>query len=343
MSLIHDTSTAIQALRQLDVFGLAAMICDTSGVVQLLNNAAAALFQQEPGYLEGQSVYELEALAPLGVMLDAGLPQITPQKHQLFDQLYCLVRMQRIGRVGFLFTFDDISDLKSREDDQLMTLNLVMHDLKAPLTAIKGNADLVQNSGPLTEKQQKFLDRLARSVQVMDGMVRDILDMAWLDAEQPLVIEPVRLAGLIQNALDMLGSLADEREIVLEGVLPNDLPELEGDARRLERVFVNLIANAIKYTTVNGTVSVELWQAGNQQVVRVADTGIGIAPDYLPHIFKRFYRVPNQDKRIEGSGLGLAIVNTIVERHSGHIEVASEVDKGSIFTVHLPIRHDFSS
>lgn len=341
MSLIHDTSTAIQALRQLDVFGLAAMICDTSGVVQLLNNAAAALFQQEPGYLEGQSVFELEALAPLGTLLGDGMPQITPQKHQLFDHLYCLVRMQRIGRVGFLFTFEDISDLKSREEDQLMTLNLVMHDLKAPLTAIKGNADLVQNAGTLSEKQQKFLDRLIRSVQVMDGMVRDILDMAWLDAEQPLVIEPVRIAQLVQNALDVLGSMADERNIILESTIADDLSALEGDSRRLERVFVNLIANAIKYTGADGKISVALWQDGNQQIIRVSDTGVGIASDYLPHIFKRFYRVPNQDKRTEGSGLGLAIVHTIIERHNGTIEVESEVGKGSVFTVTLPLRHVF--
>ncbi|PJF43755.1 MAG: hypothetical protein CUN55_07450 [Phototrophicales bacterium] len=342
MSLIHDTSTAIQALNQLNIFGLAAMICDTSGVVQLLNSAAAALFQQEPGYLEGQSVHEFEALAPLSKMIKDDTPQITPQKLQLFDHLYCLVRMQKIGRLGFLFIFDDISDLKAREDDQLATLNLVMHDLKAPLTAIKGNADLVQNSGPLNEKQQKYLDRLMRSVHIMDGMVRDILDMAWLDAEEPLVVEPINLTRLVQNAIDVLGSIAEEQQISIEYQLPDVLPDLEGDYRRLERVVVNLLANAIKYTEKGGKVSVQLWQEENQQIIRVSDTGIGIPSEYLPHIFKRFYRVPNQDKRTEGSGLGLAIVHTVVERHHGTIEVESEPGKGSTFTVRLPLRHTFA-
>lgn len=339
MSLIHDTSTAIQALRQLDVFGLAAMICDTSGVVQLLNNAAGALFQQEPGYLEGQSVHELDALAPLGVMLGDSNPQITPQKLTLFDHLYCLVRMQRIGRVGFVFTFEDISEIKTREDDQLMTLNLVMHDLKAPITAIKGNADLIQNSGELNPMQEKFLGRLMRSVQVIDGMVRDILDIAWLDAEQPLVIESVRLSLLMKTAIDMLSSVADARSITINSDIPDDLPAIEGDTRRLERVFVNLIANAIKYTEEGGTISVSLWQDDNQVGIRIVDTGVGIAPDYVPHIFKRFYRVPNQDKRIDGSGLGLSIVHTIVQRHHGTIEVESEVGQGSTFTIMLPQEH----
>lgn len=345
MSLIHDTSSAIQALRQLDNFGLAAMICDTSGTIQLLNPAASALFRQEPSKLEGQSIKDLEAFAPLVPLLESETPHIIPELMLLYDHLHCLVRMQRVGRVGYIFTFEDISEFKQREDRQALALDMVAHDLKAPISSIKGFAELVINTGELNDKQSRWVERIFRSLSAMEGLVRDLLDIRWLDSDENLKYEPVRLAYILERALETLSNHATKRQITIESHVEDGLSEIYADSRRIERVFANLIANAIKYTPVGGHVSVSLSFDGENQVIEVADNGIGIPEDYLPHIFKRFYRVPRENEvneKVEGTGLGLAIVKTVVDRHQGDVTVFSELGKGSIFTVRLPIHPEGS-
>ena len=340
MSLIHDTSSAIQALRQLDTFGLAAMICDQLGIIQLLNPAASGLFRQEASKLEGQSIKAMEAFHALVPLLESETPHISPQRMILFDEMYCLVRMQRIGRVGFIFTFEDITEFKRREDQQSLALDMVAHDLKAPLSSIKGFTDLVAGSGELNDKQGRFLKRIMSAVSSMDALVRDLLDIRWLDTDEPLKFESVRLAYLLERALETLSNHAEKRDITIETSLDDTLPEVQADSRRVERVFANLINNAIKYTPIGGKVMISLASDGEMQVIEVADTGIGIPENYLPHIFKRFYRVPRENEvneKIDGTGLGLAIVKIVVDRHHGDVSVFSEVGKGSVFTVRLPV------
>lgn len=339
MSLIHDTSTAIQALRQLDSVGLAAMICDATGIVQLVNSAADALFDEEPSQLEGQNIFEVDGLAPLRKMLVAEQPQINPEMALLYNRLHCLIRMQRIGRVGYIFTFEDVSELKLSADRLATALNTVAHDLKAPISAVKGFADLVRNTGELNDKQEMFLGRIFTAANNMEGLLRDLVDITWLDTDKPLTLEPVRLASVLQSALDILANHRTKRQTDIATTIANDLPEIQGDGRRLERVFVNLIGNAIKYTPVGGSVTITLSANDSWQIIEVADNGIGISAEYLPHIFKRFYRVPRDndgDDKIDGTGLGLSIVKTIVDRHQGDVTAISEPEKGSVFVVRLP-------
>lgn len=346
MSLIHDTSTAIQALRRLDALGLAALISDTSGTVQLLNNAASALFREEPSHLEGQQLKDMPAFAPLAEMLAAKIPVISPRLVLLYEQLYCLVRMQQVGRVGYVFTFEDITTFKQREQEHNTAIDNVAHDLKAPISAIRGFADLVNNGGELNALQHKYLDRIYHSLNNMQALVDDLLDIAWMDSDQSLKLQRVHLGNLMQRALETLRNHAEKRNTQISTHIPDDLPNLFGDARRLERAFTNLVNNAIKYTPIGGQVTISLSADGEYQVVEVADTGIGIPEDYLPHIFKRFYRVPRQDEalaKIDGTGLGLAIVKSVIDLHQGNITVYSKVSEGSVFTVRLPQQPDTNS
>ena len=338
MSLIHDTSTAIQALRQLETFGIAAMICDSTGIIQLMNNAAAALFSEEPSYLEGQNINELDAFEPLRPMLGSERPQISPQLVLLYNHLHCYVRMQRIGRVGYVFTFEDVSELKQNADRQATALDTVAHDLKAPISAVKAFADLVRNSGNLNDKQSGFINRIFTAVGNMEGFVRDLLDITWLDADKPLNIETVHMAEVLQRSLTILSNHQEKRQITINIDVPENLTSIDGDGRRLERMMINLISNAIKYTEIGGTVNISIAVDSPWQVIEVADTGVGIPQDALPHIFKRFYRVPRDNDtvdKVDGTGLGLSIVKTIVDRHHGDVSAISEVGKGSVFTVRL--------
>lgn len=340
MSLIHDTSNAIQALRMLDSFGLAAFICDASGIIQLLNSSAGALFRQEPNSLEGQTLSEVEAFAPLAGMLASETPQIDPQLFMFYDQLHCLVRMQRIGRVGYVFTFEDVTEFKQREQEHTIAIDNVAHDLKTPISAIRGFADLVKSGGELSDVQQKFLERIYLSLNNMEALVGDLLDIALLDSDKEIKFEQVNLDTLLEQAITNLQMQATKRKIDVKTEIQDGLAPFRGDSRRLERAITNLLNNAIKYTPIGGTVTLKLTSDGQYHILEVADTGIGIPEDYLPHIFKRFYRVPRHDEelsKIDGTGLGLSIVKSVVDLHQGDINVVSKVDEGSVFTMRLPL------
>ncbi len=337
MSLIYDTTDAIQTIRLLDKFGLSALICDADGVVQLLNNSAAALFGFEPGRLEGQNLKEKEGFEALAEMMALNQPRITPESCQVMDHLHCLVRMQRIGRIGYLFTFEDITSLKELEEQQNAALHMVAHDLQNPISAIKSYADLVSGAGELNDKQSQFLARIYQSVRTMHGLVRDLLDIAWIDSGKNLNPETVNINQLIHTAIQALENRAIKRDITIQFNTSEDLPAIKGDSQRLERVFVNVLSNAIKYSTVGDEVEIAVSSQDNHVIIAVADNGMGIPAEHIPHIFKRFYRVPSEDDKTEGTGLGLSIVSAIVERHQGQIEVISEVGVGSTFTITLPI------
>lgn len=324
-------------MRLLDSFGIAAMMCDKEGIIQLLNNAAGALFGYDPGFLEGQSIKANAGFSELASILNNEKPQITPLRCRLLDHLYCLVRMQHVGRSVRMFTFEDITDFKDREDQQNAVLHMVAHDLNTPLSAIHSYTDLVGASGEVSDKQRHFLERIQQGVRTMTGLVRDLLDIAWIDTGQALEVDSVSVAYLVQSAADVLENHATKRNTNLQLSIAPQLPQISGDAQRLERVFINIIGNAIKYTPIGGNVSVKVEQDDADILISIQDNGIGIPTEHIPHIFNRFYRVPRDNDTASGTGLGLSIVKAIVERHHGRINVSSELDKGSTFNIYLPI------
>lgn len=334
MSLITDTTDAIRTLRFLDTIGIPAFISDNQGIIQLLNQEAANLLGET---LAGDSLYDKAGLEPLGEILASEEPRTRPEECAILGQYHVLVRMQSIGRVGYLFTFENVTEYRQREQQQINALHNIAHDLKAPLTSIQSYVDLVKNLGPLSEKQEQFLDRVLQSNRFMSGLVSDILDIAWIDATGKLTLGPVNVADLLKISLQTLENHAQKRRMTVNLTIADDLPIMQGDGQRLERVFVNLISNAIKYTPIGGTLNIDLRHNSHHVVLTVKDNGIGIPSEHLPHIFKRFYRVPTGDDKTEGTGLGLSIVQSIVERHQGVIEVESTPEVGSTFTIKLPL------
>jgi signal transduction histidine kinase len=234
------------------------------------------------------------------------------------------------------------ASLRARDE----TLAAISHDLRTPLTSIRALAQLLQRRvsrgseiGPdeLTER----LGRIEEQTMLMARMIDDLLDVARLEAGRPLDLrrEPCDVVALARRtAADVqrtterhrLRVLANEAEIVGEV-----------DCGRLERVFLNLLTNAVKYSPDGGDVEVtvrrEAGPAGPVAVLAVRDGGIGIPAQDLPRIFERFYRASNVGEQQRGTGLGLAGVQQIVEQHGGQIEAVSEPGVGSTFTVRLPL------
>lgn len=218
------------------------------------------------------------------------------------------------------------------------------HELRTPLTSIQGYTKLLQRRGSnidaqlLTEALQTISDESGRLIR----LVSDLLQLARADAGQQIIAaqEIVDLRDVLTGVEDTVTVIAPE-QIELQFIMPQKPVSVYADADKLKQVFLNLTNNAIKATQGGGKVTVTLRSSNNQAIVRVIDTGIGIAPADQQRIFDRFYRVERSRTRSRvyggGTGLGLAIALTIVKAHGGTIELESELNKGSTFTVRLPI------
>jgi signal transduction histidine kinase len=230
----------------------------------------------------------------------------------------------------------EIANTELRKLDQLKTdfLNIASHELRTPLTSIKGFAGFVadENLGKLNEKQKDALSKVVANSDRMIRLINNMLDMSKIrSGKLELNTSELDLSGLIGSVVADMKLVAEERNISCTAETPDGLA-IEGDCDRIEQVLVNLIGNAIKFTPVGGSVSATAVDCDACVRVRVSDTGIGIAPDDLPHIFREFWQV---DKG-KGTGLGLAIAAKIVREHGGAIWVTSEAGVGSTFGFRLP-------
>lgn len=213
----------------------------------------------------------------------------------------------------------------------------VVHELKTPIASVMGYLDLIENTGPLNDQQQLFKNRARQRLELMSEQVSFLLDLAWIDANVPLVLESTDLKSLIIHAVDMLDVQVSKRNLTVHVDVMPRLGKIQAETRRLEQVMTNLLSNAIKYNREGG----EIWISarGNKQEVRVTvrDSGQGIALNEQGRIFERFFRSSASRKaRIEGSGLGLSIVKAMVEKHGGRIWFESVEGEGTSFIFVLP-------
>ncbi len=222
-------------------------------------------------------------------------------------------------------------------NDWVEIISIVAHDLKTPITAIKGFIELIKYSGPLNERQDYFGDRALSALRQMEHLVARLLELAWIDADRPLDPQPCDLCFLIDNTVTLLSDYAERRSVTLHLEIDPELGTVEADERRLEQVAMNLLSNAIKYNRRGGDVWIVVKGTEDNVEVSVHDTGFGISSEDLPNIFERFFRSQaTHDEVIEGTGLGLSIVKSNVEKHGGHVWVDSVVDVGTTFGFSLP-------
>ena len=214
------------------------------------------------------------------------------------------------------------------------------HELRTPVAAIRSMTDvmLAQRTPIEPEEYLAVLRDVNAEAERLGHLINDLLALARTDENQALLEhEPVRLDLLVADVVATTEPLAAEKGITME-VLANEPATVLGDEVRLIQVIMNLIDNALTYTNAGGTVKLEVVVQNNSAILTVRDTGIGIAPEHLEHIFERFYRVdPARSRAAGGTGLGLAIVEWIVRAHGGKITVASEVGHGTTLNVTLPL------
>ncbi|MBN1347639.1 MAG: PAS domain S-box protein [Phycisphaerae bacterium] len=234
----------------------------------------------------------------------------------------------------------DMSHQKEIEQARDQFLYHVSHELRTPLTNIRAYAETL-SEGVLEDRDSlrecynvivSETDRLAR-------LVEDILDVSQLEAGSArLDSDDVQTARLIRQVVEDMQASADDKNVELLLSMPPKVPTIMGDKERLAVVLTNLVGNAIKYTPSGGQVEVSCVEDGARLMIKVRDTGIGIAPEDQSRVFQKFFRASNEEvAKLPGTGLGLAIALSTVRSHGGTIELVSATGKGSTFTVSLPI------
>lgn len=219
----------------------------------------------------------------------------------------------------------------------------VSHELRTPLASIIGFAQTLLRSPNLApEKAQQFLNIILDDGRRLERLVEDLLDISRIESgKTSLITQPCSIPQIVKYAAHIIATEAESKRIrIVHDITPEDLPLLEIDNDRMTQVFVNLLANAVKFTPPDGSITLRTYQVAQALEVSITDTGVGISVSDMPRLFEKFYRAKQRDtdgKEIRGTGLGLAIAKQIVELHGGSIRAESTLGKGSTFYVNLPL------
>ncbi len=316
------------------------IVVDVEGQILLLNRAAERVFGVSSGQAIGRPLEEAVGqrfLAELCSQARACGEAVSGELSTADERVHfcCISPIPGLGWVAIL---QDITYFKELDRLKSEFVSTVSHDLRSPLTRVRGYADLLPVLGPLTEEQQDFLGRIGRAVTQMAELISDLLDLGKIEAGIDMELLPLPIGDIVADAAESQLPAAVERGVNLHVELQQEVPAVLGNGGRIRQVVSNLVSNAIKYTPAGGQVSVRLFRDDGEVVLAVADNGLGIAPEDQARLFEKFYRVQTPETEgIPGTGLGLAICRSIVEQHGGRIWVHSTPGQGSTFSVSLPV------
>jgi PAS domain S-box-containing protein len=312
------------------------LIADSENRLVALNPAAAAMLRLTVEELIGKNVEQTfrqnHALVNLFTrsgdqILDVHLP-----KRRL-----ALGVSTRFKDGTRLILLQDVTEQRELESRREALISAVAHDLRNPISALGGYAELVCKFGELNDNQKRFTGRIQQTVAKIDDLVGPLVDLAWIEAGLPLAHVPIQLADIIKGVVSSLSSLAASRRLTIAISIQAPMPPIMGDPARIQTAIYNIVNNAIIYSHPEQTVAVHAWSDTHEAYCSVADQGIGIADDELEQIFDRMYR--SRDERVQavpGGGLGLTFSRIIMRRHGGDIWASSNLDEGSTFTFVLP-------
>jgi NtrC-family two-component system sensor histidine kinase KinB len=327
------------------------IVTDAEGCVTKLNPAAEEIFGSEKENtgkhvgevarderIAGAVAEALESQRPVaGEGMSSVLPLAVDGSERAFRLRTTPMRDSSNRLLGAVTLLEDITHL--REIDRLKSefIATASHELRTPLTSVQMGVHLLLEgaAGELNDKQAEILGACREDCERLDKLMRDLLDLSRIEAgESQPELQAVRTRELIIAETEELRPQVETKGLSFRVDVPVDLPVVMADRSQIERVLANLVVNAIRYTK-QGEIRVSAEPRGHHVAISVSDTGGGIPPEYLPHIFDKFVQVPGA--ATGGAGLGLAISRLIVEAHDGQISVQSELGHGSTFTFTLPV------
>jgi signal transduction histidine kinase/HAMP domain-containing protein len=322
------------------------LVIDDQMKLLLLNPAAlqinGVIGSHTPGTHIKNVVCHDELLDLILTPLESGLlsREATLPNGRIYHVSISMVAADRpVGRICILRDITHYKQLDSLKSDFVST---VSHDLRSPLTLMRGYTTMLNLVGELNDQQKGYLKKIILGVENMTRLVNNLLDLGRVEAGVGLQIEKVSIGDVIDRVVTDLMPHASQKNIQLVQDRSAEkstlqVVSIQADPALLEQAIYNLIENAIKYTNVGGNVNIGVQLRSKTVLFEVRDTGIGIAPLDLPHMFEKFYRSGRREAHQQrGTGLGLAIVKTIAERHGGRVWVESFLGKGSTFYLEIP-------
>ncbi|MGB5987702.1 MAG: ATP-binding protein [Desulfobacterales bacterium] len=341
----QELATVLSSMQE----GLVAV--DNDEKIISLNPAAARWLEVDPAQVQGQSIQEAIRYSALQQFTSQALDHPEPLEDDItvFDKNERVLNVKSsplLGgngtRIGTLVVFNDVTQLRRLENMRRDFVANVSHEIKTPLTAIKGFVETLHQGGVESpEETQRFLGIVVKHVDRLSAIIGDLLALSRIEQEdeRPTIpLEKRNLLDVFRVAMQICRAKAEEKKIALSLKCADDL-RAKFDPALLEQAVVNLLDNAIKYSDSGGSVDIEALADQGQVVITVRDQGIGIAQKHLPRIFERFYRVDKARSRtLGGTGLGLAIVKHIAQFHGGQVTVESQLGEGSRFSIHLPTK-----
>lgn len=312
------------------------LIADSELIITRINPAAAAMVGVSGDSIVGKSVMEVFRKNPVLLNLfvrDGGLKQDVQLPHQRLAQGIA----ETVSTGERVVLLQDVTEQRDIESRREALSKVIAHDLRNPISAIGGFADLVGRFGETNDNQLKYLQRIKQTTEKLNQLVKSLVDLAWMEAGMPLEHIPIRLDDTIAKVVNEVSDFAQEHDVHIALSVQRPLPVVIGDISRLTMVIRNLIHNAITYSKPETIIAVHAWGNAHEIYCSVADRGIGIIDSEVELVFDRMFR--SRDERIRdivGGGLGLTVAQTIIKRHGGNIWVNSHLDEGSTFTFMLP-------
>ncbi len=349
-SQIHQAesrSKEIESILSSMIEGVIAV--DMNEKVIRLNAGAYRIFSLDPDTSEGRPLHELirntvfqsllEKCVRTGEKCESDIAFYTPEEQIIYTR-YSPLKDAADIQLGALIVMNNVTQLRRLESMRRDFAANVSHEIKTPLTAIKGFVETLRHTDMDDEAAaQRFLEIIEKHVNRLAAIIEDLMQLSRIERDsggEDLLLQSHPLKEIIRTAVQICSETSEYRNITID-VSGDPHITVMADRPLLEQAAVNLLDNAIKYSASGQQIRIGTQVLANEVQVTISDDGPGIPKKHLPRLFERFYRVDKaRSRQMGGTGLGLAIVKHIIQAHGGHISVDSEVNKGSTFTIHLP-------
>jgi two-component system phosphate regulon sensor histidine kinase PhoR len=351
--LDHRIKTIINQRNQLETV-LASMLegviaVDSEERIVSINRAAAQLFENEPASCQNKSIQEVIRSSALQQFIRRALSNPKPAEEDITvyqnEERVIDVKSTPLldadrQQIGTLVVFNDVTQLRDLENMRRDFVANVSHEIKTPLTAIKGFVEtLQQGKVHRAEEKERFLSIIQKHVDRLNSIIEDLLALSRIEQEderREINFQQIKIRDIFEAAVQLCRPKAEEKKVRIELDCDKETTAVL-DPTLIEQAVANLLDNAIKYSEPQSAVLLRSRRQNSEVVISVEDHGIGIAQKHLPRLFERFYRVDQARSRsMGGTGLGLAIVKHIAQAHGGQVTVESRLGEGSRFSIHLP-------
>lgn len=314
------------------------IIIDPEQKLIFYNEAANIFFDKKTGSIHGLPLSEITSNTELlALFADEQIQPFLRRCDITLDATHIYhVHLTSVPDEGFVVIMQDISYSKEQEKAKSDFAVKLSQNLRSPLTAIQGYAELLMRAGDMNENQKKYIRHIVENVKTTANLLSDLFELNKIEAEADLTLEYLPMETIVQYAIEAVQAEVKARKHTLATEFAPLMPPVIGNPMRLKQMVIQLLHNAIRYTPDGGKIEVKLYSDEKVVILQVKDTGIGIPSAAHMSIWEKFFRTREVENDYPGTGLGLSIVKNIVETHNGRIWVNSVPNEGTVFTVMLP-------